>query len=132
VTGVLGALSPLGALAPRRAWALELHVLSSGEAADLLAVVRTIAPHDGIDDAAYSLVVGALDADATASNDARELLAAGLARLGPQFAAMPEAARVEQLRAIESGPFFQSVRLKTMLVLGQAGYISRELAAGRV
>jgi hypothetical protein len=30
---------------------------------------------------------------------------------------MPENARVEQLRHIESGAFFQSVRLKTLLVL---------------
>ncbi|HEX2791098.1 MAG TPA: hypothetical protein VHN17_11765 [Steroidobacteraceae bacterium] len=117
LTGVLGALGPLSALAPRRAWALELHALSNAEAVDLLAVVRTIAPHDGLDDAAYALVVGALDADAASSSDTRELLAAGLAGLGPQFAAMPEGARVEQLRAIESGAFFQNVRLKTLLVL---------------
>jgi hypothetical protein len=117
LSGVLGALSPLAALAPSRAWALELHALSSEEAVALLAVAHTIAPHDGLDEAAYALVIGALDADAAASADTRALLASGLAGLGPQFAALPEDARAEQLRAIESGPFFQNVRLKTLLVL---------------
>jgi hypothetical protein len=117
LTGVLGVLGPLGALAPRRAWALDLHSFSNADAADLLMMVRTIVPHDGLDDAAYALVVSALDADAARSSDARALIEAGLAGLGPQFAAMPEDARVEQLRAIESGDFFQSVRLKTLLVL---------------
>lgn len=117
LTGVLGALGPLAALVPSRAWALELHALSNDQAAALLAAIRTIAPHDGLDSAAYALVIGALDADAAASSDTRALFAAGLTPLGPQFAAMPEAARIEQLRTIESGAFFQSVRLKTLLVL---------------
>jgi hypothetical protein len=117
LTGVLGALSPLAVLAPGRAWALELHALSSEEAAALLAVVHTIAPHEGLDEAAYALVIGALDADAAASTDNRALLASGIGALGPQFALLPEDARVEQLRAIESGPFFQNVRFKTLLVL---------------
>jgi hypothetical protein len=117
LTGVLGALSPLAALTPSRAWALELHALSNDEAAALLAVVRTIAPHDGLDPAAYALVIGALDADAAASADTHALYAHALAGLGPQFASLDEAARIAQLRAIETGPFFQAVRLKTLLVL---------------
>jgi hypothetical protein len=117
LTGVLGALGPLAALAPGRAWALELHALSDDQAAAMLAVVRTIAPHDGLDPAAYALVVGALDADAAASADTHALFAAALAALGASFTSMPEAACVEQLRAIEPGAFFQSVRLKTLLVL---------------
>jgi hypothetical protein len=117
LTGVLGTLSPLAALAPARAWALELHSLSDQQAATMLAVIRTIAPHDGLDPAAYALVAGALDADAAASADTHALFAAALAALGVSFASLPETARVEQLRAIESQVFFQSVRLKTLLVL---------------
>jgi hypothetical protein len=117
LTGVLGALGPLAALAPGRAWALELHALSNEQAAAALAVVRSIAPHDGLDPAAYALVVGALDADAAASSDTQALIVGALDGLGAQFATLPEAARVEPLRAIESGAFFQSVRLKTLLVL---------------
>jgi len=117
LTGVLGALGPLAAVLPGRAWALELHALSSEQAAAVLAVVRSIAPHDGLDLAAYALVVGALDADAAASSDTHALVVGALDGLGAQFATLPETARVEQLRAIESGAFFQSVRLKTLLVL---------------
>lgn len=117
LTGVLSVLSPLAALVPSRAWSVELHTLASEEAAALLAAIRTIAPHDGLDDAAYALVVGALDADATASAATAALLKSGIAALGATFATAPEASRVAALTAIESGPFFQSVRLKTLLVL---------------
>ncbi len=117
LTGVLGALSPLAALVPGRTWAVDMHALSAAEAATLLAVTRTIVPHDGLDDAAYALVVAALDGDAAASTETRALLSAGIASLGAGFAAAPEAERVAKLRAVESGPFFQSVRIKTLLVL---------------
>jgi hypothetical protein len=65
---------------------------------------------------AYALVVGAQDTDAAASSDMHALFVGALGGLGPQFATLPKAARVGHLRAIESGAFFQSVRLKTLLV----------------
>jgi hypothetical protein len=117
LTGVIALGNPLAALLPSRAWAVELKVLSSVEAAALLAMIRTIAPHDTLDDAAYALVVNAIDGDAAASIAARTDVMAGIASLGDGFARMPEDARVLQLKAVESGPFFQSVRTKTLLVL---------------
>jgi len=117
LTGVIALGSPLAALLPGRAWAVELRVLSSAEAAALLAMIRTIAPHDSLEDAAYALVVNAVDADAAGSPPARADLNAGIASLGDGFVVMPEEARIERLRHIESGAFFQSVRLKTLLVL---------------
>ncbi len=117
LSGVLGALHPLASLIPSRAWAVELHALSTPESATLLAMIHTIAPHDGLDEAAYALVVGALDADAAGAADARSQLLTGLADLGPDFAAATESVRVQKLRTVESSPFFQSVRLKTLLVL---------------
>jgi hypothetical protein len=117
LTGVIALGSPLAALLPGRAWSVELRVLSSAEAAALLAMIRTIAPHDSLDAAAYALVVNAVDADAAASAPERTDLKAGIASLGDGFVVMPEDARVERLRHIESGAFFQSVRLKTLLVL---------------
>jgi hypothetical protein len=115
--GVLGALNPLSALLPTRAWAVDLHALSVDQSATLLAMVHTIAPHDGLDEAAYALVIGALDADAANSADNRSQLAAGLSGLGGDFANDPEAVRVQKLQAIEPSPFFQMVRLRTLLVL---------------
>ena len=117
LTGVIALGSPLAALLPSRAWAVELRVLSSAQAAALLAMIRTIAPHDTLDDAAYALVVKAIDGDAAASTKGSTDLLAGIATLGDGFAAAPEAARVERLKALESGAFFQSVRVKTLLVL---------------
>jgi hypothetical protein len=117
LTGVLALGSPLAALVPGRAWALEFKVLSTAEAATLLAMIHTLAPHDGLDDAAYALVVGAIDDDAAASPQAHAELTAGVAALGPGFAALTEEARVQKLQALESGAFFQSVRMKTLTML---------------
>jgi hypothetical protein len=117
LTGVIALGNPLAALLPSRAWAVELGALSSAEAATLLAMIRTIAPHDTLDDAAYALVVKAIDGDAMASTQARADLKANLAALGDGFSRAPEEVRTQQLKAIESGAFFQSVRVKTLLVL---------------
>ena len=117
LTGVIALGNPLAALLPSRAWAVELRVLSSAQAAALLAMARTIAPHDTLDDAAYALVVSAIDGDAAAGTQARTDLLAGIASLGDGFAGSPEDARVLRLKSIESGAFFQSVRIKTLLVL---------------
>jgi hypothetical protein len=117
LTGVIALGHPLAALLPGRAWAVELRVLTSAEAAALLAMIRTIAPHDMLDNAAYALVVNAIDADAAGSTQAHADLEAGIASLGEGFAPLPEDARILRLKAIESAAFFQSVRIKTLLVL---------------
>ena len=117
LTGVIALGHPLAALLPGRAWAVELRVLTSAEGAALLAMIRTIAPHDTLDNAAYALVVNAVDGDAAGSTQARADLKAGIASLGAGFALLPEDARILHLKAIESGAFFQSVRIKTLLVL---------------
>jgi hypothetical protein len=100
-----------------RAWAVELHSLSPDQSSTLLAMIHTIAPHDGLDDAAYALVAASLDADAASSAESRRVLTEGLAGLGVEFAHDPEPVRVRRLQAVEPSPFFQSVRIKTLLVL---------------
>ncbi len=45
------------------------------------------------------------------------MLTAGIASLGADFTAAPESERVAKLKAVEAGAFFQSVRIKTLLVL---------------
>jgi hypothetical protein len=117
LSGLLPALNPLAALLPSRAWAVELHALSQHDAATLLAMIHTIAPHDGLDESAYALVVGAIDAEADSSPEHRSQLSAGLAGLGSDFSTADEQARVARLQQIEPSTFFQSVRLKTLLVL---------------
>lgn len=114
LTGMLAAGSPLALIAPSRAWALELKALTSPEGATLLAVARTIAPHDKLDDAAYAVVVRALDQDATNDPATLAKLRAGLKHLGAGFASAPEPERVGRLQAIQSTGFFQMLRTKTL------------------
>ena len=117
LSGVLGALNALATLIPSRAWAVDLHALSVPQSAALLAMIHTIAPHDGLDEAAYALVAGAIDGDAAKSGDAKARLTAGLADLGAGFATDSESVRVHKLQAMEASPFFQAVRIKTVMVL---------------
>lgn len=114
LTGILAAGSPLALIAPSRVWAADLRALTSAEGATLMAVTRTIAPHDGLEDAAYAIVVQSTDADAVKDESLRKLLKEGVATLGPAFATAPESGRVAALRKIEQTPFFQTMRVKTL------------------
>ena len=117
LTGLLAVGSPLTLLAPTRAWAVDLTSLTTAEATTLLAATRTIAPHDKLEDAAYAFVIRALDTAAAKDEALHRQLAEGVASLGAGFAAAPESARVEALRRIEGAPFFQNLRVQTLLVL---------------
>jgi hypothetical protein len=114
VSGLLAAGAPLSLIAPSRAWALELKQLTSSQGAALMSVARTIAPHDGLEDAAYAIVVKAIDAAAAADEHTRTLVSCGLAGLGEDFAARSEAARVQALKAVEHSEFFQLLRGMTL------------------
>ena len=114
VTGLLAAGGPLSLIAPGRAWALELKALTSPQGTALLSVARTIAPHDGLEDAAYAVVVKAIDAAVSADEHARASVVSGLERLGTDFASRPEAARIEVLKAVEGTEFFQLMRSTTL------------------
>jgi hypothetical protein len=114
LTGMLAAGSPLALIAPARAWAVEFKALTSREGATLLAVARTIAPHDRLEDAAYAVVVGSIDGDAAKSPATLAMLRAGLARLGADFASATEAERVRRLKAMESTDFFRTLRAATL------------------
>ena len=117
ITGVLAAGSPLALIAPSRAWAADLRTLTSAEGATLMAMARTIAPHDKLEDAAYAIVIQSVDADATNDEVTRKLVKDGVATLGGAFATAPENVRVDALKKIEQSPFFQTMRVKTLGVL---------------
>lgn len=117
ITGIVMAGSPLSLIAPQRAWAVELMVLTTAEAATLMAMARTIAPHDKLDDAAYAVVVKAVDTDAAKDERARRMIRDGIAQLGATFAKSMESERVIVLKKVESSDFFQTMRLKTLQVL---------------
>ena len=117
ITGVLAAGSPLALIAPARAWAADLKTFTTAEGATLMAVARTIAPHDKLEDAAYAIVIQSLDADATTDEGTRKVVRDGLTALGSTFATAPESARVDALKKIEQTPFFITMRVKTLSVL---------------
>jgi hypothetical protein len=114
VSGLLVAGGPLSLIAPGRAWALELKTFTSVQGTALMSLARTIAPHDGLEDAAYALVVKAIDAAATADEQLRSLVTSGLAGLGEGFASQSEAARVAALKAVEHSDFFKLMRASTL------------------
>jgi hypothetical protein len=117
LTGLLAVGSPLALLAPSRAWALELKALSSSDGATLMAVARTLAPHDKLDDAAYAMVVQSVDTDAARDPQIHAMLREGIRKLGPGFVTAPEATRVQALTALESDSFFRTLRTSTLGVL---------------
>jgi hypothetical protein len=117
LTGVVVAGSPLALIAPARAWAVDLATFTSGEATILLAVARTIAPHDKLDDAAYALVIKSVDHDATKDERFHKMIKEGIASLEADFPKQAESGRVVALKKIESGEFFRTMRLKTLQVL---------------
>jgi hypothetical protein len=117
LTGLLAAGSPLALLAPSRTWAVDLKALTSAEGQALMAVSRTISPHDKLEDAAYALVIQAVDAQASRDAGLLKTLRDGVAGLGTGFATAPEEQRVAALKKIESSAFFQTMRVQTLQVL---------------
>jgi hypothetical protein len=117
LTGLVVAGSPLALVARGRAWAVDLTALTSSDGKALLAMARTICPHDKLDDAAYALVIQAVDQEASKTEKTHKLLKEGVAGLGQDFATSPENDRVEALKKIESSEFFQMMRAKTVQVL---------------
>ena len=117
LTGFLAAGGTLSLLAPSRAWALDLKALSSEQGASLMSVARTIAPHDKLEDAAYALVVKAIDEAAAADAQLHSTITSGLQTLGKDFATRSEAERVKALKSIEGSEFFKFARAKTLAAL---------------
>jgi hypothetical protein len=117
LTGIVVAGSPLALIAPGRAWAIDLTAFTTAEAATLMAVTRTIAPHDKLDDAAYAFVIKAVDGDAAKDERLHKMIKEGMASLGADFAKSAENDRVAALKKVESGDFFRTMRLKTLQVL---------------
>src|SRR5271156_1109372 len=87
LVGLVVAGSPLALFARGRAWAINLTAFTTAEGSALLATARTMMPHDKLDDAAYALVVRAIDDDASKNALTHKLIKEGLARLGADFSA---------------------------------------------
>jgi hypothetical protein len=117
LTGAVLANSPLAAFAKGPAWSLDLFTLDKTQVTTLSALTRTICPHDNLDDLAHAVVVKAMDAEAAKDDRTQSLLTEGLTHLGETFATSTEDIRIAALKKIETTPFFQYVRLKTVQTL---------------
>jgi hypothetical protein len=117
LTGLVVAGTPLAMIAKGPAWAVDLTAFTSAQAVTLLAITRTICPHDKLDDLAYALVVQAIDGQAHSDEHARQMIKDGIATFGAAFATSTESDRVAALKKIESSEFFQTMRLKTVQTL---------------
>jgi hypothetical protein len=119
--GTLAAGSVLTALAPSRAWAVELKTLSSKEGTTLMKMGRTLYPHDKLPDAVYALLAKDLDAGATADSKTTALLRDGIVSLdkaaGGNFAKAPAARQLAAVKSMEATPFFAAVRGKCVTSL---------------
>ena len=114
LTGTLAASSILSALAPSRAWALELKTLASAQGDTLLQMGKVLYPHKGLPDAVYALL--AKDFDAAAGKDPKtaQMLGEGVAALdkaaGGGFVTASDAKKLEAVKSLEGTPFFNTVR----------------------
>ncbi len=115
--GVLGTSSAFLSLAPSRAWALELAVLSDSQGKALMAFSQTLYPHATLDDAAYALVVKALD-NSAADKATLKMLDEGVRTLdlltGGSFLGANAQTRLAAARAMEGTPFFGACRGTTV------------------
>jgi len=108
--GTLVAGSALAALAPSRAWALELKQLSKSEGQTLMAMGRVLYPHKKLPDAVYALLAKDLDAKTDALPMVREGLVALDQASGGSFVKASAVKKLSVIKAIEGTPFFNAVR----------------------
>lgn len=113
LTGTLAASSILTALAPSRAWALELKVLTSAQGDALLQMGKVLYPHKGLPDAVYAILVKDLDGGAS-DVKTMQLLADGISALdkaaGGSFVNAGGAQKLAAVKSLEGTPFFAKVR----------------------
>lgn len=100
--------------APDAAWATEVSVITPDQMATLMQMARDIYPHDRIADRFYAVAVKGYDAE-----DRKSFVEEGVAALDAAAKAQGhdrylaigwEEDRVRVLQAIETTPFFQTVR----------------------
>jgi len=114
LTGTLAASSILTALAPSRAWALELKTLTSSQGDALLQMGKVLYPHKGLPDAVYALLAKDLDGAAGKDPKTAQMLAEGIASLDKaavgSFVTVSDAKKLEAVKSLEGTPFFSTVR----------------------
>jgi hypothetical protein len=119
--GAIAVSSVLMALAPSRAWALEMKGLDTHQGQVLLALVKRIYPHQSLDDAVYALAIKDLDEKASSDKALRSTLASGVkqldARAAGDWSKRGIAEQSNDVTAIAGSPFFEAVRSAAVVSL---------------
>jgi hypothetical protein len=112
--GTLASGTMLAGLAPSSAWALELKKLSTAEGQTLMAMGRTLYPHEKLPDAVYALLAKDIDGAAAGNADTAKMIQAGIEWLnesaGGNFAKASAKKREDIVRSMEGTTFFNTVR----------------------
>ena len=100
---------------PNGAWAMSLKSLDEHTALTLVGVAREIYPHDQLREVYYAKVVESLDGKAADNKDVGKMLTEGVAALdaaegGVKWLELSPGYKLASLTAMESTPFFQTVR----------------------
>jgi hypothetical protein len=107
-------------LAPltRPAFAGEMKVLSDNDAKTLLAVSRTLFPHDNVEDGYYMNAVAAIDGKSAADQKTLDMVKQAISKLnsglGKPFADASEIARTNLLKTMEKSDFFALAYSETL------------------
>jgi len=95
-------------------WTNDLTAFSPSSAETLVAIVRTLCPHDRVPDRCYRGVVFKLDAQAQTDPTFADMLAVGVQQLDGlqplRFGELSEGGRVAALRKFEGSAFFRAVQ----------------------
>lgn len=115
---LLNAAFGAGAFAPAIFGSLLVQRFTMEEYRTLIAVARTLFPHDRVDDSVYQEAVDAIEARCCANAQIFSTVRSGIAALenasGGPFADMSAQARVALLKSMEGGSFFQLVYKETL------------------
>jgi hypothetical protein len=109
-TGFAGMLT-MAEAAPKT---VPLKALNQQEARTLLAMARTLFPHDFLADDYYLKVVTVMDDKVNSNAKTASMVREGIAKLGKQFVLLSEAEREKILRTLEKSSFFTFVHGETL------------------
>jgi len=119
--GTIAVSSVLTAIAPSRAWALEMTGLDTHQGQVLLALVKRIYPHQSLDDAVYALVIKDLDKKAASDKTLRSTLVRGVKQLDlradSDWSKRGIAEQNNDVTALAGSPFFDAVRSAAVVSL---------------
>ena len=105
-------------------------IISTSQAASLLAMARHLFPHDELGNQYYAAAVALLDEQAAADPELAAQLVAGIARLdgamGMPFIRLSRGNQLKVIESLDGTPFFSTVRAATLGALYTNDVVARQ------